>query len=256
MKLKVSLSPWKVTRFLLLIVFSLVMLSFLSQLSNFLLPNYPLKYYSHSLVNVDGEGNISALYSALTLLFSGMLLGVISYVKKQDNSRYARHWGVLGGIFFFLAFDEFFQFHEQLISPFRKLLGATGFLYFTWVVPAAFLLVILGLSYIKFLGHLPTKTRSLFFLAAGLYIGGAIGTELIGGNMVFEGAMNNLSYHAVATFEELLEMLGIVTFIHALTSYISNYLNEVILQVRVGNEWAGVQQKPSEELVSQSSYYK
>ncbi|MCT7949607.1 hypothetical protein NG798_07395 [Ancylothrix sp. C2] len=255
MKLKVSLSPWKVTRFLLLIVFSLATLSFLTHLSNFFFPNYPLKYYSHSLVNVDGEGNIPTLYSALTLLFSGLLLGLIAYVKKQDNSRYARHWGFLSGVFCFLSFDELFQFHEQLISPTRKLLGATGFLYFTWVVPAAFLLVILGLSYVKFLGHLPAKTRTLFMLGAGLYIGGAIGAELIGGNIAFEGGMNNLSYHAIATFEELCEMLGVVTFIHALTSYISNYLNEVIVQVRVGKELAAVRQKPSEELVSQSSYF-
>ncbi len=255
MKLKVSLSPWKVTRFLLLIVFSLVTLSFLTQLSKFLLPNYPLKYYSQSLVHVDGEGNIPALYSALTLLLSGLLLGVIAYVKKQENSRYARHWRVLAGIFCFLSFDEFFQFHEQLISPVRKLLGATGFLYFTWVVPAAFLLVILGLSYIKFLRHLPAKTRTLFFLAAGFYIGGAIGLEMIGGKIAVEQGMDNLLYQAEATFEELFEMLGIVTFIHALTSYISNYLNEVIVQFRVGNELVIPRQKPSEELVSQSSYF-
>jgi hypothetical protein len=255
MKFKVSLSPWKVTRVLLFVVFSLVTLSYLTQLSRFLLPSYPLKYYIQSLFHVDSEYNIPTFYSAFALLFSGILLWLISSARKQDNSRFAKHWRFLSGVFFFLSFDELFQFHEQLISPFRKFLGASGFLYFTWVVPAAFLLVILGLSYVKFLGHLPAKTRTLFLLGAGLYIGGAIGAELIGGNMAFEEGMETLGYQTVASFEELFEMLGIVTFIHSLLSYISDYLNEVIVQVRVGKELAGFPQKQREELVSQSSYY-
>jgi hypothetical protein len=63
----------------------------------------------------------------------------------------------------------------------RKLLNATGFLYFTWIVPFGFLVAIFLLSYSKFLFHLPVSTRKLFVAACALYIGGAIGMEMLGG---------------------------------------------------------------------------
>ena len=94
-------------------------------------------------------------------------------------------------------------------------------------MPFGFLVAIFLLSYTKFLFHLPVSTKKLFIAAAALYIGGAMGVEMLGGYVASTTGQKNVSYVIVITIEESLEMLGIVVFIHALISYIKTYLGGV-----------------------------
>ncbi|MEX0269130.1 hypothetical protein AB3R30_08300 [Leptolyngbyaceae cyanobacterium UHCC 1019] len=215
------------TQFLLRVVICLVVISFLSQMTLYFLPDYPLRNYFAKAFNVDHERNIPTLYSFLALLFSSVLLGVIAHAKKLDSGRYQHHWKILSFIFLYLSLDEIGQLHEKLIEPTRSLLNATGFLYLTWIVPMGILVVIFIFSYSKFLLHLPASIKKLFVVACALYVGGAIGMEIPGGYLIYTTGMENLSYVIVATIEEALEMLGIVVFIHALISYIKVYLGGV-----------------------------
>jgi hypothetical protein len=75
------------------------------------------------------------------------------------------------------------------------------------------------LIYFKFLLHLPPQTRRIFLLAAGLYVGGALGVELIHGHYL-DLYGKDLVYALIAAVEELLEMLGIITFLYGLLSYL------------------------------------
>jgi len=144
-----------------------------------------------------------------------------------DSDRYKNHWKILSFIFLFLSLDEAGSLHEKLIDPMRSLLKASGFLYFTWIVPFGFLVAIFLLSYSKFVLHLPVATRKLFVAACALYIGGAIGMEIPGGYLYSTMGMESVPYLIVATVEESLEMVGIVVFIHGLISYIKTYLGGV-----------------------------
>ncbi|MEG3894405.1 MULTISPECIES: hypothetical protein [unclassified Microcoleus] len=227
MKFQIPLTPGAVTQFLLRVVTCLAVLSFLSQMSLYFLPDYPSRDYFAKAFNVDAERNIPTLYSFLALLFSSLLLGAIAYAKNLDSCRYKQHWKILSFIFLYLSLDEIGQLHEKFIDPMRSLLNATGFLYFTWIVPFGFLVAIFLLSYSKFLLHLPVSTRKLFVAASALYIGGAIGMEIPGGYLASTTGKENASYAIVTTIEELLEMLGIVVFIHALMSYVKTYLGGI-----------------------------
>ncbi len=227
MNFQIPLHPRAVTQFLLRVVTCLAVLSFLSQMSLYYLPDYPLRDYFANKFNVDAERNLPTFYSFLALLFSSLLLGVIAHAKNLDRDGYKHHWKILSFIFFYLSIDEAYQLHEKLIDPMRSLLHATGFLYFTWVVPFGFLVAIFLLSYSKFVFHLPVATRKLFVAACALYIGGAIGMELPGGYLFSTTGMQSVPYLIVATLEEFLEMLGIVVFIHGLISYIKTYLGGV-----------------------------
>jgi hypothetical protein len=231
MKFQIALVPAAITQFLLRVVACLVTISFLCQMTLLFLPDYPSRDYFARAFSVDAELNVPTVYSALALLFSSILLGAIAHAKNLDGDRYKQHWKVLSLIFLYLSLDEAAQFHELLIYPMQKLLNATGFLYFTWVVPFAFLVVIFLLSYIKFLFHLPIATKKLFVAACVLYIGGAIGMEMLGGNRAYHEGMQTISYLIFATIEESCEMLGIVVFIHALMSYIKTYLGGVSWQI-------------------------
>jgi len=227
MKFQIPLTPGAVTQFLLRVVGCLVVLSSLSHITLHFFPDAKFVYYFAKAFNLDIERNIPTLYSFLALLFSSLLLGVIAHAKNLDSDRYKNHWKILSFIFLFLSVDEAGSMHEKLTDPMRSLLNATGVLYFTWIVPFGFLVAIFLLSYRKFVLHLPVATKKLFVAAWALYMGGAIGVEMLGGYLAYTTGMGNVSYLIVTTLEESLEMLGIVVFIHGLISYIKTYLGGV-----------------------------
>ncbi|HLO48802.1 MAG TPA: hypothetical protein VK211_10350 [Kamptonema sp.] len=233
MKFNLSISTKAVTHILIRVIIGLTLLSFLGQLMVYFLPENQLTTYFAKAFNVDLERNIPTLYSCFGLLFSSMLLGAIAYGKKLENNRYTRHWMILSGILFYQCLDEGAQLHEKLIMPLRTLFQASGFLYFTWVVPAFVLLALFGLFYLKFINHFPIKFRNLFIMAGLVYIGGALGMELLGGHYASVNGMDNIGYQVFVTIEEFLEMLGIVIFINALQSYIIFSFKDLIVEVRL-----------------------
>jgi hypothetical protein len=56
-------------------------------------------------------------------------------------------------------------------------------------------------------------------MAATIYIGGAIGVELIGSSHAELHGYENWMYSMIATLEESLEMAGLIVFIWALLNY-------------------------------------
>jgi len=244
MKFQISLAPGAVTKFLLRVVVALVVLFVLTQMTVYFLPDYVGRDFFAEKFGLDYEGNIPTFYSFLALLFSSVLLGAIAHVKNLDSDRYKNHWKILSFIFLYLSLDEIGQLHEDLIDPMQKLLKATGFLYFAWIVPFAFLVGIFLFSYSKFLFHLPVSTKKMFVAACALYIGGAMGMELPGGYLASTTGMQTVPYLIVITLEESLEMLGIVVFIHALMSYIKIYLGGVSFNLHLEGKKPQVTETP------------
>lgn len=76
----------------------------------------------------------------------------------------------------------------------------------------------------------------------------------MGGSYASEQGTDTLTYQAIVTVEELLEMLGIATFIHALLSYITDSLQEVVFQLRLCQEQPGFQLGMSKQRVPESTY--
>ena len=245
MKFQIPLTPGVVTQFLLRVVGCLVVLSFLSHLTQLFYRDSRFAKYFLTVFSLDGEANIPTFYSSLTLLFSSLLLSVIAHAKNLDSSPYKQHWKILSFIFLFLCLDEAGQLHEKLIYPMRSLVKGTGVLHFTWIVPIGFLVAIFLLSYAKFLFHLPVSTKKLFVAASALYIGGGIGMELPGGYLASTTGMQSVPYLIVTTIEESLEMLGIVVFIHALMSYIKIYLGGVSWNVYIEGKKPKVTETPN-----------
>lgn len=169
---------------------------------------------------VDGEGNIPAWYSASLLIFCSLLLAAITAAEKSHGGRYIAHWLFLSLIFVFLSLDESAQLHELSIAPLRELFGATGFLHYTWIVPAGICVALLVIAYLGFLAKLPARTRRLFLMAGAVYVGGAMGVEAVSGKHASVHGRHNLTYHLIITVEELLEMAGAVLFIYALLDYV------------------------------------
>ena len=168
----------------------------------------------------DAENTVPAWYSSAALLFSSAMLALIALATRQNGGRYFWHWVVLAATFLLMSLDESASMHEILIVPLRRRLGTGGMLYFAWVIPAFFVVGIFALSYLGFLWHLPRRSAMLFIAAGAMFVGGALGLELVGGALVESQGFDSIGYLCVMTMEETLEMLGIALFIYALLDYL------------------------------------
>lgn len=182
-----------------------------------------------SLFNLNGEQNIPSFFSALLLSLAAFILATTYSLMR--NSLQEPYWLLLAAGFGFMAVDEAASLHERLVRPMRDLLGhdqSFGVFYFAWVIPAFFIVVILGLCFLRFLTRLDRLTRKAFIVSAMLYLGGALGMEMLGGWYDEKYGPENLGYVACFTIEESLEMAGVIYFIRALLRYLET-------QVRVVN---------------------
>lgn len=171
----------------------------------------------------DTERNFPTFFSSINLLFSSFLLSIIA-VQYRSNGESWRLWMGLALLFAFLCFDEFISIHELLTRPTREFFNTTGSLYFAWIIPYSLLAVVIGLIYLRFLLRLPRNTRYMFILSAFLLLFGAIVIESFGAkvayNMSINSSSNKLLWYISYTFEETLEMLGVIVFIRTLVKYI------------------------------------
>lgn len=203
----------------------LVLASLAGQFSRFVLGHDYLKGFV-PLFNLDREGNIPTFFATLLLLACALLLAVIAHLHAREGRPFLLHWRVLAIGFLCMAFDEGFRVHELLIDPARTALGAAakGAFYFAWTVPALVLIAGLGLFFLRFLAHLPASTRWRFVVAGALYLGGAVGFELIGGAYAARQGTDTLAYSLITTVEESLELAGSIAFLRALLLYFAqNY---------------------------------
>lgn len=225
---QISLKPSTIARILGAVACLLVLASIGGQFSKFVLGHDTLNWLVR-LFYVDMEKNIPTFFSVLLLIFSSLLLAIITLINRKKRTVHVLKWAILSSGFMYLAYDEAFQVHEKLIKPIRILLGGDnlGVFYFAWVIPGIALVLVLALFFLRFMLHLPTKTRLSFLVAVILFIGGAIGVELIGGRYAELNGTQNLMYSMIATIEESLEMGGLIVFIWALLRYCDDNYEEV-----------------------------
>jgi uncharacterized membrane protein len=150
--------------------------------------------------------------------------------------------------FLLMAIDEAWSLHERTMRPMRRLLGGEelGVLYYAWVVPGFALVLALAAVFARFLWGLPRQTQRRFAIAAALYLGGALGVELLAGRFnelhglqALKGqiGMVHLQYSFLATVEESLEMAGLVVFIGTLLDLLTHRKGE--LRVRLVENKSG-----------------
>lgn len=160
------------------------------------------------LFSMSYEGNVPTFYSAVILSLAAALLSFSALAAKKSGEKFVPHWWILALGFVYIAIDEVFSIHE-MAGGFFKL---SGVLYFSWVIPAAVVVLLVGLSYVRFLQHLPRQTALRFLIAGALYVGGAVLMELPLGYWTEKHGSHNLMYGLIDAVEESLEMLAINLF--------------------------------------------
>lgn len=171
-------------------------------------------------IALDVEHSLPAWYSSLLMVACALLLFSIARFTRRDGGRDVLRWSLLALIFAAMAIDEAVSFHEVLIAPVHDLLGTSGIFHFAWVIPGAIGVTCIGLYFLPFLFTLPRRTAAFFAVSGAIYVGGALGTELVGGALIEAYGMQSLYYVAAVVVEEGLEMAGLTCFLLALGDYI------------------------------------
>ena len=229
--MELNINYRKILKVFLGIIFLLTIMSIIGQVYKFTIG---YERYVVNMFDLDSEKNFPTWYASMSLSFCTIILMVIGYIKKYTDDQFYVNWIILSIIFLFLSLDENVQLHEQTIAPLRSLFNSSGIFYFAWVIPACCILIFLLLYFLRFLKSLPSKTRTLFIISGTIFITGSIGGEFIGGFYQSLYQEKSLSYALITTIEELLEMLGVLTFIYALFDYMSQHLAN--LRIRIHNE--------------------
>lgn len=219
-------APKRVATLLLVVVLCLALASVAGQISKYFLGHDTVL----GLVNVfqlDGEHNLPTWFSSSMLFVCGILLGMVAFTKRVEGARYAAHWSGLSIIFLFMSLDEAIMIHEKWYKPLEALLGSGDFFYQGWIIPAVLFVFAFALTYLRFLAHLPTRTRRVFIVAGFLYVVGALGMEIVSGGYMVRHGRENMTYQMLASAEEILEMLGVVVFVYALLSYLQSELKDL-----------------------------
>lgn len=221
---EISLSQRTIVRVLVATTFFLLVASIAGQSAKHVL-GYDEAYGIIRLFNVDSEGNIPTFFSSFLLLFSSLLLAVISTLKRKESDTRWNQWAILSCALLYMAVDEASGIHELLYRPADWLLGQrlSRIIYFTWAIFGIAFVLIFTLSYLKFFFSLPLQTQKQFFLAASVFFSGALGMELVGGFFGGSHGIQNLQYAMLSTIEEGLEMTGVILLINALLNYIIHH---------------------------------
>ncbi|MGI9174974.1 MAG: hypothetical protein ACR2GR_06615 [Rhodothermales bacterium] len=182
--------------------------------------------------DLGDEANLPTYFSSGILLLAALLLGWIARAKRQRRAAFARHWLILAFVFLFLSIDEAARLHEFVYQVILHAWGrGSGVFYHIWVVPFLAATLLLGVMYVRFLLNLPARYRHLFIAAALIYVGGAVGFEMVEGVVMEEQGKNNLTYNLFIVVEEAMEMGGVLVFLYALLHYIGTYLTDVRFHV-------------------------
>jgi hypothetical protein len=167
-----------------------------------LLPMFSLSY----------EQNIPTWYSSALLFACSLLLALRALGSVRSQAGYVRHWWLLAAGFLYISLDETASIHEGASQFFD--LG--GVLFFGWVIPAGIIVLALGVAYLRFLTHLPRRTRVQFIVAGAIYVSGALLVELPLGSWTERHGSDNFGYAAIDWVEETMELLGVTLFLLSL----------------------------------------
>jgi len=214
--MNITTTPGSVFRMFLLIIGVLTYLNALALIFWFEYDDHFhtfIEYFDFGL-----EENIPTLYSVIALAVAATLLGANARHSWEKCDGQHCYWAGLALIFLFLAFDEGAQIHEMMNNVMEQWVTPKGYLRYLWVIPYGFAVLVIGALYLRFLIRLSRASRYRFVLAAMIFLGGAIGVEMLSAREadLIIGNDYTILYCVLYSLEEFLEMIGVAVFIYAL----------------------------------------
>lgn len=168
------------------------------------------------LYDVDSEANMPTWYASTLLQICAVLAFIISY---HDAPAQKTGWRGIALILLLMGMDEVAGLHNAPSRRVSEITGVgNGYLMNAWVIPAAMVLVILGMVYLPFIWRLPSWLKRSLIGAATAYLIGAVAFEVLGsrfeydaGGMDYDAARHySFRFEMTAVAEEAYEHIGVL----------------------------------------------
>ncbi len=229
--MKISISRKQITKFFSYLIIGLFLITIVIVVLKINFPSL-IKVTAfqtiETFLHFNGEANFVAWLSSLILLISSILLFLIAFSKKQSKDLFSKHWKWLAIIFLIMAIDETAQIHESFSRIFSVFLPDGYWLFdakFAFFLIGVPLTLVLGFIFLKFLLHLPKKTKRLFIIAGAIFLGGALGLEFFS-NYLHHIHTHYFWFRITQSMEEIFELSGIVIFNYAILGYLKEEMEE------------------------------
>ncbi len=233
----VRLKFWQPAAALAGIALALLLISLVVELHNLYPPARELLSKNtwsllSKIFDMDMETAFPNFFSTFLLISVTVVSAWVSAVDQKNKGG----WLGIAAVFFILALDEAASLHNSLVYVYRLESVSEDLQNYFWFVPLIPVLALLGLVYLRFWLRLPGYQKVFFLVSAVVYIGGAAGMEVVSGWMgVLEGA-NSRYYNLTMMMEEILEMGGVILFVHTMFHYLAGCKPEFTLRA-IQNGW-------------------
>lgn len=164
---------------------------------------------------LDNEDNPSTWLASM-LLFSGALVAMACSVVDVGRRRF---WLGASVVLAAASMEEIAAAHERLDRVLGSVHAPEGSRILGWVIPGTVLAAVLaGLAW-RLRPRLPSAVRRLLLVGTLLYLGGAVGVEILGAVWADRHGELNAGYLWLTTVEENLEMVGSLVVLRGLARH-------------------------------------
>lgn len=227
-----SLRAGKVAKLILLVVVALVGLGVLSSLLRIRQPSAAAQEFL-LLFDLGEDSSVPTYFSSLLLLSCALLLAWTAHLKRVAGEAKWFVWSALAALFVLLSLDEVAMIHERggmiLMTLYPSVNQLGGMLHYKWILIGLPATAILAILLIPWFFGLSRRLQLLFALSAAIFVGGAVGVEMINASVHDTVGAHTAAYVLGTALEESMEMLGATLFLYALLDHVALYQSRLLL---------------------------
>jgi hypothetical protein len=224
----IEVSPRRLARALALAIGALVVLS---TVGVWAIGRWPRAHRVYRMFYVDFETNVPTWWSAMLLLASAAIAGLLARAARSARDDRWPHWLLLAALFAAMSADEAASLHELMQKPIRAALGSETWLRYPLIVPGVVIGAVIALRFRRFTQTIGATRRRLV-IGGAIFALGALVFEMIGGWFAPEAIGANTTYVVLTTIEESLEMVGSTVVLIALLRHVAHEAGRNGLPVR------------------------
>lgn len=172
--------------------------------------------------DMSEEKNLPSWYATVQLALAALLLTAIAVRKRAAGDKQWVMWAILALGFWFMSLDETATLHEYWAPNTAPFDLSRGIWTYRWVMVAIPLVAFVGLLFSRFVFSLPKRTRNAIIGSGVLYVGSAVGVEMIQALYHSTYRVKDLGYYVINAVEESGEMVAIAIFIYAMLRYVQD----------------------------------